>query len=109
MDLQRFAADTELVIRVAHFPPYTSKYNPIDHRLFPHVHRACQGVIFICIERVKELMAKTTTKTGLRARVHILDKVYQTGRKVTREIKEQMRILFEDDLPEWNYQPIPAE
>lgn len=73
------------------------------------MHRACQGVIFTGIERVKALMAKTTTKTGLRVRVHILDKVYQTGRKVTREIKEQMRILFDDDLPEWNYQLLPAE
>ena len=109
VDLQRFAEATGLVIRVAHFPPYTSKYNPIDHRLFPHVHRACQGVIFTCIERVKELMAKATTKTGLRVRVHILDKVYQTGRKATREIKDQMRILFDEDLPEWNYRLLPAE
>ncbi len=109
VDLQRFAEATGLGIRVAHFPPYTSKYNPIDHRLFPHVHRACQGVIFTGIERVKELMAKATTKTGLRVRVHILDKVYQTGRKVTREIKDQMRILFDEDLPQWNYRLLPAE
>lgn len=109
VELQRFAEDTGLTLRVAHYPPYTSKYNPIDHRLFPHVHRACQGVLFTCIERVKELMAKATTKTGLRVRVHILDKLYQTKRKVTRELKAQLRILFDEDLPAWNYQLFPAK
>ncbi len=107
--LQRFAEEIGWVIRVAHFPPYTSKYNPIDHRLFPPGHRVCQGVLFTGIKRVKELRAKATTKTGLRGRVHLLNKVYQTGRKVTREIKEQMRILFDADLPEWNYPLLPAE
>ncbi len=74
--LQRFAEEIGWVIRVAHFPPYTSKYNPIDHRLFPPGHRVCQGVLFTGIKRVKELMAKATTKTGLRGRVHLLNKVY---------------------------------
>ena len=73
------------------------------------MHRACQGVIFTGIERVKELMTKATPKTGLRVRVHILDNVYQTGRKATREIKEQLRVLFDDDLPEWDYRLLPAE
>ncbi|WP_309143890.1 hypothetical protein [Oscillatoria sp. HE19RPO] len=45
-----------------HYPPYASKYNPIEHRLFPHVTRACQGVIFTSIELVKELMEKPTQK-----------------------------------------------
>ena len=51
-------------MRIAHYPPYTSKYNPIEHRLFPHLTRACQGVIFTSVDVVQELMAKATTKTG---------------------------------------------
>ncbi|MHC5062284.1 MAG: ISAzo13-like element transposase-related protein, partial [Planctomycetota bacterium] len=54
-------------IRIAHYPPYCSKYNPIEHRFFPHVTRACQGVVFTSLELVKELMAKTHTEPGLHA------------------------------------------
>ena len=80
-DLQRLVDRLGIEIRVAHYPPYCSKYNPIEHRLFPHLSRACQGVIFESVELVKELMEKAKTNTGLQVRVDILDKVYQTGRK----------------------------
>jgi hypothetical protein len=49
-DLQALAQELGIAIRIAHYPPYTSKYNPIEHRLFPHVTRACQGVIFKTFE-----------------------------------------------------------
>jgi len=52
--LQNLANETELEIRVAHYPPYCSKYNPIEHRMFPHVTRACQGVIFENFEEVQK-------------------------------------------------------
>jgi len=65
-DLQALADEIGIEIRIAHYPPYCSKYNPIEHRLFPHVTRACQGVVFTSIEIVKELMEKTHTETGLR-------------------------------------------
>ena len=45
-DLQKLVDKINIEIRVAHYPPYASKYNPIEHRLFPHLTRACQGVIF---------------------------------------------------------------
>jgi hypothetical protein len=93
---------------VAHYPPYTSKYNPIEHRLFPHLTRACQGVIFTSVALVKDLMAKATTKTGLAVNVSILDKVYATGRKVAATFKEQMRVIFDDALPQWNYRVLPC-
>ena len=106
--LEQFAQQTGLEIRVAHYPPYASKYNPIDHRLFPHVHRACQGVIFKSVEMVKALMAKATTNSGLRVTVNILDKVYETGRKVAADVKKQLRILFDEVLPKWNYRLFPG-
>ncbi len=108
-DLQTLSDETGIEIRVAHYPPYCSKWNPIEHRLFPHVTRACQGVIFTSVELVKELMEKTCTKTGLKTFVHIIDKVYQTGRKYATDFKENMRIVFDDFLPHWNYCALPVK
>lgn len=107
-DLQALADEIGIEIRIAHYPPYCSKYNPIEHLLFPHVTRACQGVVFTSIELVKELMEKTHTKTGLKTFVFIIDKVYQTGRKVTEEFKKTMHIVFDEILPQWNYCAVPS-
>lgn len=106
-DLQSLANDLGLQLRIAHYPPYCSKYNPIEHRLFPHVTRACQGVIFKSVELVKELMAKTKTASGLRVTVNIIDKVYETGRKATDQFVEKIPIAFDEYLPKWNYVAIP--
>jgi hypothetical protein len=106
-DLQFLVNDLAISIRIAHYPPYTSKYNPIEHRLFPHVTRACQGVIFETVKMVEELVGKAKTKTGLKVFATILDGVYETGRKVTEEFKENMKIMFDDYLPEWNYMALP--
>ena len=101
--LARFAQETGLTVRVAHYPPYTSKYNPIEQRLFPHLTRACQGVICTSLELVQELMAKASTRTGLRVTVNILKKVYQTGRQVAADVKEQIRLVRDEALANWNY------
>lgn len=106
-DLQALADEIGIKIRIAHYPPYCSKYNPIEHRFFPHVTRACQGVIFTSMALVKELMEKTSTTTGLKAFVHIIDQVYEISRKVSADFKENMRIVFDDFLPQWNYRAIP--
>lgn len=108
-DLQNLADELGIELRIAHYPPYTSKYNPIEHRLFPHLTRACQGVILKSIELVQELMQKTKTSQGLTVTVQILDKIYQTGRKVTKDFKKNMRILFDDYLPQWNYRAVPIQ
>lgn len=108
-ELQALADELGLRIRVAHYPPYCSKYNPIEHRLFPHVSRVCQGVIFKSVAMVKELMQKTRTKAGLRVKVDLIDKVYERGYKVTEQFKKNMRIVFDDYLPKWNYVAVPAQ
>ncbi len=107
-DLQGLADRLALEIRVAHYPPYASKYNPIEHRLFPHLTRACQGVIFHTLDLVKELMKKATTSTGLHVTVDIIDKIYHTGRKYTESFKETMPIVFDAVLPKWNYRAVPS-
>ena len=82
--LQALADRLGVEIRVAHYPPYCSKYNPIEHRLFPHVTRACRGVIFRTLETVRHYMAKAGTTTGLEVEVSILEKVYETGGSAPR-------------------------
>ncbi len=106
-DLQKLVNEIGIEIRIAHYPPYCSKYNPIEHRFFPHVTRACQGVIFENRQVVKELMEKTSTQTGLTTTVDILEKTYQTGRKYALDFKENMPIIFDDHLPQWNYRAVP--
>ena len=107
-ELQKLADRLGLESRVAHYPPYGSKYNPIEHRLFPHVTRACQGVVFHTTGIVRELMEKTKTRTGLAVTVDIKDKVYEVGRKAAKGFKEKMKIAFDSVLPKWNYRVIPA-
>ena len=108
-DLAQVVQDIGVEVRVAHYPPYTSKYNPIEHRLFPHLTRACQGVVFTSVELVKDLMAKAQTQTGLEVSVDICTKTYATGRKVTANFKEHLPVIFDDELPQWNYTIPPRD
>ncbi|MEL7356648.1 MAG: ISAzo13 family transposase [Cyanobacteria bacterium J06560_6] len=101
--LQDLAIELGIDIRVAHYPPYTSKHNPIEHRLFPHLTRATQGVIFDAVNGVKDLMATATTTTGLTVFSTVIDTVYETGKKATDELKASIRIVFDEILPKWNY------
>ena len=74
---------------VSQFPlrGHPGKYNPIEHRLFPHVTRACQGVIFVSVELIKELIERTKTKTGLTVTVDIISGNYRPERKRRRDSK----------------------
>ena len=107
--LQNLANRMGIEIRVAHYPPYESKYNPIEHRLFPHVTRSCQGVVFVSVELVKELMERTKTKTGLWVTVDIIEMMYATGEKAPAGFKEHMTIAFDKLLPKWNYRAVPQK
>lgn len=106
-DLQRLVNDLGITIRVAHYPAYCSKFNPIERRLFCHVTRACQGVLFDTLATVRSLMEKTSTQTGLAVTVRVIEKIYETGRKAAEEFKRNMPILFDDLLPKWNYRVVP--
>ena len=107
-DLQKLSYELKIEIRIAHYPPYTSKYNPIEHRLFPHITRACQGLIFKTIELVTEAMEKTKTSTGLKVFTSVVDQVFATGRKVADGFKENMNLKFDEFLPQWNYVTCPS-
>jgi len=87
-----------LEIRVAHYPSYCSRYDPIERRLFPHITRACEGVLFDTLETVVGLVRKASTSTGLRTTVNLIRRVQETGRKVAEDFKKTMRIRFDDQL-----------
>jgi len=106
-DLQRLVNRIQIPIRVAHYPPYCSKYNPIEHRLFPHITRACQGIVFHTLEIVKRFIRRTCTRTGLRVTLNVLKNEYKTKRKATEEFLEEYPILFDEYLSELNYTAIP--
>lgn len=107
-DLQGLSDRLGLEVRVTHYPAYCSKYNPIERRMFCHVTRACQGVLFDSVSTVRRLIEQTRTKTGLGVSVGVSQKVYQVGRTYTQGFKESMKIVFDDHLPKWNYRALPT-
>lgn len=102
-DIERLAKAIGIDIRIAHYPPYCSKWNPIEHRLFPHVSKAMHGANFTDIEMMGDYIKRTKTKTGLKVIVNITSKEYKTGRKVENGYKNNMGIEFDSYLPKWNY------
>jgi len=107
-ELQDLVDELGVEIRMAHYPSYCSKWNPVEHRVFPHMTRAMQGVVFSSHELVKDLIETTSTKTGLQVIAHIVAKGYEIGKKVTDDFKDTMRILFDENLGKWNYRAVPA-
>jgi Rhodopirellula transposase DDE domain len=106
-DLQELVNDLGIEIRVAHYPSYCSKYNPIERRFFPHITRACQGMLFDTLETAVRLMRRAATKTGLRTTVNVIRRAYEIGRSVTDDFKAAMPILFDKLLPKLNYRVVP--
>jgi len=106
-DLQDLVNDLGIAIRVAHDPSDCSKFNPIERRFFPHVARACQGMLFDTLDTGVRLMGKASTTTGLRTTVSVIRRVYETGRQVADDFKATMTMLFDNLLPKWNYVATP--
>jgi len=102
-DLQNLANAIKLPIRIAHFPNYCSKYNPIERRFFPHIGRACEEMLFDSLERVVDLMRRAKTRKGLRTTVNIIEKTYEIGRLATDAIKKAVKFRSDVKVPKWNY------
>lgn len=101
--LQGLAKRIGIRIVVAHYPPYCSKYNPIERRLFSHVHRTIKNTILTDIIQVKELMSKTSHSKGLSVEVRINDKFYPTKLPSNKEDIDENGILRHPDLPLFSY------
>ena len=110
-DLYRLAQRLEINIVVAHYPPYCSKWNPIEHKLFCHIHRAWEGSVFHNVQIVKELSEMASTKTGLGVKVKINEREYLTKRTARPYFKENIQqfVDFDPVLPQWNYRFSPLK
>lgn len=105
--LERLSKSIGKEIRVAHYPPYCSKYNRIERRFFPHVGRACAGMLFDTIESVVTLMRRASTSSGLRTTVNVMRRYYEKGHHASEEMKQNLQIVYDRLLPRWNYVAMP--
>lgn len=93
-EMQQLVQRIGLDISICHYPPYSSKWNPIEHRLFAPMHRAMQGVLFSDYQIIKTLIDKTTTTTGLKVHCRILQKNYPIGLKTLKSNVDFTKIIF---------------
>lgn len=107
--IQNFSDETGLIISVCHFPPGTSKWNKIEHRLFSAITQNWRGRPLISLETVVNLIGSTKTKTGLNVKCDIDTSKYATGLKISDEQMKQLRIHTNDFHGEWNYTITPRK
>ena len=107
VELQTLADETGLTLQVCHFPPGTSKWNKIEHRLFCHITQTWRGQPLTSRLAVVELIAATTTKTGLRVRCELDTRAYPKGIKVSDAEMATLNIRGDEFHPEWNYTVLP--
>ena len=107
VELQKWADETGLIIEVSHYPPGTSKWNKIEHRVFCHITRNWRGTPLETIEIVVESIGATTTETGLEVHAWIDEGTYQKGRKVSDEELAACNIKRNEYHGEWNYEIHP--
>lgn len=106
-ELQRLADDTGLKVRVCHFPPGTSKWNKVEHRLFSFISMNWRGQPLQSYETVVKLIASTTTATGLKVRCRLDKKEYPLGREVSDEEMASLSLHPDKFRGEWNYELRP--
>lgn len=103
LELQKLSNESGLKIHVRHFPPGTSKWNKIEHRLFSYISKNWRGKPLISRETVVNLIGSTKTQTGLRVMAVLDENEYEKGKEVTEEEMTSLNIKGEIFHPEWNY------
>jgi len=107
-ELQGLADQTGLTIRVMHYPPGTSKWNRIEHRLFSYISINWRAKPLTSRQTVIDLIASTTTSTGLKVYARLDPNTYVTKIKVSDRQMDAVRIEGEEFHPEWNYSISPS-
>ena len=102
-ELQKFSNETGLEISVCHFPPGTSKWNKIEHRMFSFISQNWRAKPLIDLVTVVNLIAATTTKNGLKICCELDENVYEKGIKISNEEMKNLNIVRSDFHGEWNY------
>lgn len=108
LELQKFADETGLSLSICHFPPGTSKWNKIEHRLFSFISSNWRGEPLRDYETIVNLIAQTTTAKGLKVTCRLDRRKYPTGRKVSDQEMQQVNLKRHPFQGEWNYVIKPA-
>jgi hypothetical protein len=103
VELQRLANELQMAVSVCHFPPGTSKWNKIEHKMFSYISENWRGRPLITRETVVKLIANTKTKKGLEIKSMLDENEYEKGIKITDEEIEKINIQKEEFHGEWNY------
>ena len=106
-ELQKLSNQEKLHISVCHFPPGTSKWNKIEHKLFSFVTMNWRGKPLTSYRTIVKLIAATTTKSGLTVKVRLDKKKYKKGIEVPKDVLENLTILKNEFHGEWNYTILP--
>ncbi len=106
-ELQNLANDLNRIIHVCHFPPGTSKWNKIEHRMFSYISENWRGRPLVTRETVVNLIGNTKTKKGLEIQSQLDENTYENGIKVTDEEMDKINIVNEEFHGEWNYKILP--
>jgi hypothetical protein len=109
LELQKLADETGLAIAVSHFPPGTSKWNKIEHRLFAFISKNWRGQPLTSLKVIVNLIAGTTTKKGLKVHAEINDRNYPAGIKVHDSEMAEINLRRETFHGEWNYAILPRK
>ena len=109
-DLMGLADRIGLRILVMHYPPYCSKFNPIEHRLFSQITRSWSGMPLFSVADACRRAANTVTEKGLKVFAEIVDKVYETQRKVHESFQGRLarQVILDESLHNWNYLISPS-
>lgn len=108
IELQALANELNIPIEVSHFPPGTSKWNKIEHRMFSQISKNWRGRPLETLEIIINLIAATTTKSGLVIKCGLDQTEYKTGIKVTNEELAEIRIIHNEFCGNWNYTILPS-
>jgi transposase len=109
VELQKLADETGLRIAVCHFPPGTSKWNKIEHRLFSYITQNWRGKPLRSFQAIVNLIAATTTTTGLKVHAELNTEAYQSGIKVSDEELAMVKIRRDKFHGDWNYEIQPRK
>jgi hypothetical protein len=105
--LQRFSDKTGLEIYICHYPPGTSKWNKIEHRMFSYISSNWRGCPLESYEAIIQLIGNTTTKKGLKIKAKLDKRTYKKGRKISDEEFSQINLVKNKILEKWNYSILP--
>lgn len=102
--LQKLSNELDITIRIAHYPPYCSKYNPIEHCFFPFITRFWQGVKLDGVQTAQQLIEQRSQMVEkIKIFVNVMEQQYLKGRKIAKDFLQDCNIVFDQVLGKWNY------